>query len=583
MTINTIPDLLREAASKYGNRLALRQPAGKEVHSWTWREYLEAAEEIAAGLHSLGLRKGDHIALCSETRAEFYLADQGILMNGSVAAAVYPSYPPGELKRTIATADAKALFVEDVKTFAKLKDAPVAHFILLSGEAEGAISLDVLRELGREAGIRPADIGPDDNAILYLTSGATGEPKMVMVTHGAIVANVLMGPSVLPLTPDDITIAFLPSAHIAQRVVVEMLPILSGTAVSFAESLLKLQHEIKAVRPTFFLAPPRVWERVYTSIRTEILKKPAIAQKAFFGALALGLAAGKYKRQGKTVPIRISLPLRLAQRLIFSKIRDRFGGRLKVAASGAAPLGADLAEFYEGIGMPLVEGYGLTEGGVAALNPIDAPRPGSIGKALPQVEFRIGDEGELLIRSACLSRGYYKDPAATAEVLRDGWLHTGDVGTIDPDGYIYITGRKKELIVSSNGKKIFPSRVEAMFKLDPLISQVVLAGDRLPHLVALITIHAPAAESIRGENNPGIPLHESPEVLAEVHRIVSRVNKQLAPFEQVKRFRVLYREFTIEHGEVTATMKVRRKQVLENFKADVEALYHLSASGRGGE
>jgi len=581
--MNTIPDLLREAASKYADRLALRQPAGKEVHTWTWREYLEAAEEIAAGLHSLGLRKGDHIALCSETRAEFYLADQGILMNGSVAAAVYPSYPPEELNRTIAMADAKALFVEDAKTFAKLKDAPVAHFILLSGEAEGALSLGVLRELGREAGLRPADIGPDDNAILYLTSGATGEPKMVMVTHGAVVANVLMGPSVLPLAPDDITIAFLPSAHIAQRVVVEMLPILSGTPVSFAESLLKLQPEIKAVRPTFFLAPPRVWERVYTSIRAEILKKPAIAQKAFFGALALGLAAAKYKREGKTVPLRISLPLRLAHRLIFSKIRDRFGGRLKVAASGAAPLGADLAEFYEGIGMPLVEGYGLTEGGVAALNPIDAPRPGSIGKALPRVEFRIGDEGELLIRSACLSRGYYKDPAATAEVLRDGWLHTGDVGTIDPEGYIYITGRKKELIVSSNGKKIFPSRVEAMFKLEPLISQVVLAGDRLPHLVALFTIHPPVAESIRGANNPGIPVHESPEVLAEVHRIVSRVNKQLAPFEQVKRFRVLYREFTIEHGEVTATMKVRRKQVLENFKADVDALYHLSASGRGGE
>ena len=587
--MNTIPDLLRDAASKYGDRLALRQPAGKEVHTWTWREYLEAAEEIAAGLHSLGLRKGDHIALCSETRAEFYLADQGILMNGSVAAAVYPSYPAEELNRTIAMADAKALFVEDAKTFAKLKDAPakaenmVAHFILLSGEAEGALSLGVLRELGREAGLRPADIGPDDNAILYLTSGATGEPKMVMVTHGAVMANIQMGPAVLPLTADDITIAFLPSAHIAQRVVVEILPILSGTAVSFAESLLKLQPEIKAVRPTFFLAPPRVWERVYTSIRTEILKKPVIAQKAFFGALALGLAAAKYKRGGKTVPLRISLPLRLAHRLIFSKIRDRFGGRLKVAASGAAPLGADLAEFYEGIGMPLVEGYGLTEGGVAALNPIDAPRPGSIGKALPRVEFRIGDEGELLIRSACLSRGYYKDPAATAEVLRDGWLHTGDVGTIDSDGYIYITGRRKELIVSSNGKKIFPSRVEAMFKLEPLISQVLLAGDRLPHLVALFTLHASVAESIRGANNPGIPLHESPEVLAEVHRIVSRVNKQLAPFEQVKRFRILYREFTIEHGEVTATMKVRRKQVLENFKADVDALYRLSASGRGGE
>jgi len=337
------------------------------------------------------------------------------------------------------------------------------------------------------------------------------------------------------------------------------------------------------VQPTFFLAPPRVWERIYTSIRTEIHKKPAIVQKAFFGALGLGLAAARYKRQGKRVPLRIRLPLDLAHRAIFGKIRERFGGRLRVAASGAAPLGADLAEFYEAIGMPLIEGYGLTEGGVAALNPIHAPRPGSIGKALTGVEFRLDEEGEIVIRSPALSRGYYKDAEATAEVLRDGWLHTGDIGTIDADGYIYITGRKKELIVSSNGKKIFPSRVETLFKLEPLINQVLLAGDKLPHLVALFTIHAPVAEAIPGAKDSGAPLHESPQVVAEVQKIVNRVNKQLAPFEQVKRFRIVHREFGIEHGEVTATMKVRRKQVLENFRDEVDALYKVAASGRGGE
>ncbi|MES1260344.1 MAG: long-chain fatty acid--CoA ligase [Acidobacteriota bacterium] len=584
-TATTVPQLLRNAAQLHGDRMALRQPRGKEVRTWSWKQYLEAAEEIAGGLRAMGIGKGDHVAICSETRAEFYLSDQGILMNGSVSAALYPSYPPEELKKTIANADAKALFVEDAKMLAKLQGAPVELVILMSGELPagadrgGVTTLAELRQHGRYA----ADVQPEDNAILYLTSGATGEPKMVMTTHGSLAANVNMAPSVVPLCEEDITVAFLPSAHIAQRLGVELLPIRTGTAVSFAESLAKLQLEMKNVRPTFFLAPPRVWERVYTSIRTEVLKKPALAQKAFYAALGLGLGAAKYKHAGKPVPFRIRWPLQAADRLIFRKIRERLGGRLRLAVSGAAPLGADLMEFYDAIGIPLIEAYGLTEGGVASINPIDAPRPGSIGKALGGVQFAISEEGELLIQSPCLSRGYYKDPEATAEVLRDGWLHTGDVGTIDEDGYICITGRKKELIVASNGKKIFPARVEALYKFEPLISQVLLAGDRLPHLVALFTIHPNVAETIPGAKGAGAALHEAPPVVAEVQAIVNRVNKQLAPFEQVKRFRILHREFSIENGEVTATMKVRRKQVMENFQTELDSLYRLSASGRGGE
>ena len=290
----TIPEVLRRTAARYPDRLALRQPGKAGVQTWTWGQYLEAAEEIAAGLHSLGIGRGDHVAICSETRAEFFLADQGILANGSVAAALYPSYPPAELLRTIELAEAKALFVEDPKMLASLRDAAVGHFILLTGEAAGAISLTELRSHGRRA----AEVSPDDYAILYLTSGATGDPKRVLVTQGSLTANIAMGPGVIALTPDDITIAFLPSAHIAQRVVVEMLPMLAGTAVSFAESLSKLPGELKSVKPTFFLAPPRVWERMYTSIRAEVQKKPPNVQKAFHAAVELGRTAGRRRREG---------------------------------------------------------------------------------------------------------------------------------------------------------------------------------------------------------------------------------------------------------------------------------------------
>ena len=347
--------------------------------------------------------------------------------------------------------------------------------------------------------------------------------------------------------------------------------------MTFSESLLKLPQEIRKVRPTVLLAPPRMWERIYSTICTDLRKRPAPIRKAFYGALGLGLSAARYRRQGRAVPVHIRAPLALADQLFFRKVRGRFGGRLKVAASGAAPLSKDLAEFYEAIGMPLIEGYGLTEGGVASLNPLSKPKPGSIGKPLAGVEVRLSEENEILLRSPCLFSGYLNDPATTAEVLRDGWLHTGDIGHLDDEGYIFITGRKKELIVSSTGKKIFPGRVEALFKMEPLISQVLLIGDRLPYLTALFTINPPAAEALKGmdewRGRAANDLVQAPPVLAEIQKVVARVNKQLAPFEQVRRHRILGRDFSIERGELTATMKVRRTRAMENFREAIDELY----------
>jgi long-chain acyl-CoA synthetase len=590
VTPRTIFQVLQETAGLYGDAPALHQPIpGGEAASgyltYSWNQYRQAAEEIAAGLRSLGVSKGDVVALNSETRLEFYLADLGILANGSIAAALYPSYPAADLVRTIANTGATTVFVEDPNTLSSLRDAPVRQWILLTGEAEGALTLEALRALGREALVRDpelmarihGEVSPFDPAILYLTSGATGEPKMALVTHHAIVSNIDMGPAALPMGPEDATVAFLPSAHIAQRIVIEFLPMRCGIPVTFSESLLKLPQEIRKVRPTILLAPPRMWERIYTTICTELRKRPAAARKAFYGGLALALAATRYRQKGKPVPWRIRTPLKLADKLLFRKVRARFGGRLRLAISGAAPLSKDLAEFYDSIGMPLTEGYGLTEGGVASFNPIDRPKPGSIGKLLPGYEARIADDGELLLTSSCLFREYWNDPAATAEVLRDGWLHTGDIAHIDDEGYLFITGRKKELIVSSTGKKIYPTRVEMLFKMEPLISQVLLIGDRLPYLTALFTINNNAAQALKGmdswANRPPAEVAQAPPVLSEIHRAVARVNKHLAPFEQVRKYRVLPRDFSIDDGELTATMKVRRTRVIQNFQEQIADLY----------
>jgi len=345
--------------------------------------------------------------------------------------------------------------------------------------------------------------------------------------------------------------------------VIELVPIRLGVTVWFSESLAKLPSEMKTIRPTFLLAPPRVWERIFASVNAEIKKKSAVARKLFHGAVGLGAEVSRLREEGKPVPRWMKTSLKIAHRLVFSKVHARLGGRLRIVCSGAAPLGKDLARFYSAIGLPLIEGYGLTEGGVVCLNPLDRPKSGSIGVSLPETELRLAEDGELLVKSPSLFSGYYKDPASTAAVLRDGWLYTGDIAEIDSDGYVYITGRKKELIVSSNGKKIYPARIEGLFKTEPIVNQMVLIGDRLPYVTALFTVNVVNAEGLKGME----------PVLAEVKKAVERVNKQLAPFEQIRKFRVIEREFTIETGELTPTMKVRRNRVLENHRGVVNELY----------
>jgi long-chain acyl-CoA synthetase len=579
-------------AAKLGAAAALHQPLPKssKYQVYTWNDYRDIAREIALGLRASGIGKGDIVTTYSETRAEFYLADIGVMANGSISGALYTSYPMPDQVRNLRMAQPKAMIVENEKSYralqAALGDTPLdTQWILLTGSAPGAITLDELRARGRSSLAEQPDLfarisaefTDQDHAILYLTSGATGEPKMGLVTHAAAVANVEMGKQVLVLNPKDRALAFLPSAHIAQRIVLEFLTMGMGVPVWFSEGLAKMPGELRSVHPTFFLAPPRVWERVYATVCTEVKKRPGFSQRIFYAAIGVGSEAFRLKQLGKPVPAWIRASLKVFDRLVYKKIRERLGGQMTFAASGAAPLSRDLGEFYAAIGMPLIEGYGLTEGGVVCLNPMDKPKPGSIGRLLPGVEARLADDGEFLVKSPCLFSGYYKDPESTAAVIKDGWLYTGDIAEFDDEGYVYITGRKKELIVSSNGKKIYPSRIEGLFKSEPLINQMILIGDKMPYVTALFTINTAAAEGLKDmeplHGKPASEIAASGPVLAQVQQAVSRVNKQLAGFEQIRKFRILERDFTIDDGELTPTMKVRRTRVLENNRQIITELY----------
>lgn len=579
MSGRTVFTALEDAAARFGDKPAMHQPLpgtnGEKFTTISWNQYAQAVKEIACGLRSLGIGRGDVVALQSETRAEFYLADMGIISNGSIAAAMYTSYPQGEAVKKLRNCGAKLVFVENPKMLASLaasaagEEALAIQWVLMTGSAEGILTMDELRAQGRAALEADPQLfariyletQPEDIAIIYLTSGSTGEPKMGMVSHRSIVYNLKIAPPCLPLTPEDRTIAFLPSAHITQRLVMQMLPLEFGMSVYFSESLTRLPKEIQSIRPTFLVAPPRLWERIYQSIVAEIKKKPPFIQKLFHGGLGLGIKARELTWAGKSVPPWVSVPLGLVDKLIFAKVRARLGGELRIAVSGSAPLGKELASFYQAIGINLIEGFGLTEGGVTHLNPLDRPKVGSIGKLFPGVEAKLMDDGELALAGGTVFTGYFKDPEASAKVFSDKWLLTGDIASVDDEGYWYITGRKKEILVASNGKKIYPARIESLFKSEPAVSQVVLVGDKRPFVTALITMNTAAVEQA------GKPAESI------VREAVKEINRKVEAHEQIRKFKILPREFTIDEGEITPTMKVRKGVILSRYETEIAEMY----------
>jgi long-chain acyl-CoA synthetase len=571
-------------------------------HDFTWRDFDRMARSFGLGIAALGVGRGDSIAILGSTRHEWVVSDIGALGVGAISVGLYPTLAPegvGSLRYVIEHSEAKLLVVESAAIL-RAKVAPildklprVTHVVVWDG-AEEAKAMDprvvafsdVLAQgeavhAGDSAAWDRACRVPtsDDVAILVYTSGTTGEPKGAMLTHGNIHA-MLEGLEVAfpPPGDDPSTVSFLPLAHVAERCVGFYGRIHTGTATHFARSLETLLDDIATAKPTRFGSVPRIFEKAYARVTGEIAKLEGPMQEMAKQVVAAGVRAAKAKRRGEAPDAQTAMMAGVFEERMGGPVRARFGEKCQWFVTGAAPTAPEILEFFDACGMPTYEVYGLTEtSGVVTTNRPDALRYGTVGKPLPGTEVRIADDGEILAKGPTIFRGYFKDAAATAECLVDGWFHTGDIGKLDADGFLTITDRKKSILITSGGKNITPSNIENAMKNDPLISYCHLHADRRPYPVALVCLDPERLVAFAAERKlagaTAAELKDDPAVIGEVQRVVDRTNEGFARYEQIRKFAILPAELSVDGGELTPTLKVKRKIVDAKYAAVLDALY----------
>ena len=560
----------------------------------TFRQVGDAAREIGLGLMALGLSRGDRVAILSTTRLEWCLADIGSTLGGFVTVPIYPSNLPDQVEYILAHSRARAVFVEDEPQYNKVAGvrSRLPHLsivVMMTGGVEGkegATTLSALRERGKAHGsgnpgaleARAEEILPTDDLTIIYTSGTTGPPKGVVTRHSNYAFNVTSALEAVNVPRGSMFLQFLPLAHSLGRL--EHFLAFDAMAVSsFARSLLTVAEDLAAVRPEIMVSVPRLYEKFYARVLAKVEEDGGLKKAIFEWALRVGREASRCRQQGGEPQGFLALKNGIADRLVFQKIRARMGGRLRFFISGGAPLSREIAEFLHAIGVLILEGYGLTETStVTTVNRLERYKFGTVGKALPGTEIRIAADGEILVRGPHIFREYFNDPAATREAIDpDGWFHTGDIGALDEEGFLRITDRKKDIIVTSGGKNIAPQNLENLLKNDRYVSQAFVFGDRKKYLTALLTL-APE-EIVAWATRKGIAdrsveaLAKHPEVLQLMRERVDEVNRGLASFEQVKKFAVLATDFSQETGELTPTLKVRRKVVVEKYGRILDELY----------
>ncbi len=581
----TMADFAQLAAEKYAGRRALSFKEGDEWRDVTYDEIGRIVDEIGRGLIDVGLEQGDKVSILSHTRPEWTYANLAILSAGTVSVSIYQTNSPEECSYVLQHSESKAVFVEDAEQLAKVREVrsqlpELEHIVVFdpseAGDLDDAITLDELRERGAarpaaDLAARRDAITKDDLCITIYTSGTTGPPKGCLLSHGNYrdVCDMVLARSILGGT-DEVVYLFLPLAHAFAKLI-QFVAIDTGATVAYWEKdPTRIVPNLMELKPTYFPSIPRMFEKIYT-----LATNAAEDRDALMRAVRVGVKVRQMQAAGEDVPPDLQAGFDAAEEKLYKNVRGLFGGRIRECVTGAAPIAPEILEFFYACGVPVMEGYGMTETStVATINTRDAFRFGSVGKPLPRVEATVAEDGEVLLRGPNIFRGYYKSEDATREALRDGWLHTGDLGRIDDDDFLYITGRKKDIIITAGGKNITPANLENGLKASRWISQAVVVGDRRPYLVAIVTLdpeEAPAFAEQHGLEADDLPRSE--EMRAEVQRTVDEVNARVGPVEQIKKFTILPRDLAQETGELTPTLKVKRNVVSEKNEGAIEALY----------
>ncbi len=589
--ISTIPNLHLNTIKTYSKDSILSFKEKGQYVPISTAEFDRKVRLTAYGLRELGHSRGDKMAILSENSPDWIICDYANLCLGGITVPIYPTLVPEQIAYIIQNSESKTVICSTPELLEKVlsvkdKIPGVESIILMNGTPpEGILSLQNIREQGDRAMQKDPDffektvlsVKPEDLASIIYTSGTTGVPKGVMLSHGNFTSNVTALASIIHFGIEDTALSFLPLSHVLERL--GTFAFLSrGVTMAYAESIETVAENLIEVRPTIMISVPRLFDKIYARVMDNVLSSSSLKRKIFFWALKVGKKEAALRRNKQNIPLGLHFRRSLADKLVFSKITARTGGRVYFFVSGGAPLSKDVAEFFGAMGLVILEGYGLTETSpVLAVNTFDNIKLGTVGKPIPSVEIRIKEDGEILAKGPNIMQGYYKNPEETAETIKDGWLHTGDIGYLDEDGFLVITDRKKDIIITTGGKNVAPQPIENMLKTSPYIANPVVVGTRRNFISALIVPEFEKLEEYAREQEISFrnrkELVENQAVINFIMAEIQRVTSNLASYETIKKIILLDKDFDIESGEMTPTLKVKRDFVEKKFKEQIDALY----------